>query len=68
MMFMMTIPPTTSAIETSIGSAVKRMREMLSQKLIASSAVSSEKSAASVGRRRRRTRMIPSTSICASRS
>ena len=62
MMFMMTIPPTTSEIDTNIGRAMNSMREMLSQKLMASSAVSSEKSASSVGRRPRRVLMMPSTS------
>ena len=41
--FMITIPPTTSEIATRPGRAVKRTREMLSQKLIASSAVSAPK-------------------------
>ncbi len=68
MMFMITMPPTTRAIDTNIGRTVNSMREMLSQNAIASSAVSSAKSASSLGRRPRRARMMPSTSICASLS
>ncbi len=68
MMFMITMPPTTRAIDTNIGRTVNSMREMLSQNAIASSAVSSAKSASSLGRRPRRARMMPSISICASLS
>ena len=68
MMFMMTTPPTTREIPTNPGSAVKRMRLMLSQKLRESSAVSAAKFVGSEGRRRRRTRMSPSTSVWTGRT
>src|SRR5437016_1403050 len=67
MMFMMTIPPTTSDTATRPGSATNSTRLIFPQKSSTSSAVSSVKSSAWRGRRWRRLRMIASACASASR-
>src|SRR6267143_389002 len=67
MMFMMTIPPTTSDTATRPGRATNSTRLILPQKSSTSSAVSSAKSFGSRGRRWRRLRMTASAWAIASR-
>ena len=67
MMFMITMPPTTSEIATSPGSATNSTRLILPQKSSTSSAVSIAKLSASAGRRCRRLRRIASACAIASR-
>src|SRR6266566_5282041 len=67
MMFMMTMPPTTSEIPGRKGSAMRRMPLILLQKSSTSSAVSRAKSSPWRGRRWRRLRMTASACDIASR-
>src|SRR5437870_778418 len=67
MMFMMTIPPTTSDTATGPGTATNSTRLIFPQKSSTSSAVSRVKSSAWRGRRCRRLRMIASACASASR-
>ena len=66
MMFMITIPPTTSEIATRPGSARKRIREIFCQVPSAPSAVWNSKLFSSVGLSCRRLRMAASASANAS--
>src|SRR5204863_4299385 len=67
MMFMITMPPTTSEMATRPGRATNSTRLILPQKSSTSSAVSSAKSFGSRGRRWRRLRMIASACAIAAR-
>src|SRR5882672_1043066 len=67
MMFMITMPPTTSEIATRPGSARNSTRLILAQKSSTSSAVSRAKSFGSRGRRWRRLRITASAWVIASR-